>query len=96
MKSVKFLVAGLILCFSFGAHQVAYADPYPIGNPFYNFSSKTCMPAPDLVITVTERNPMGGEPITRQVRVKRDLCEYYDADGKLLGWAYEITGGNWY
>ena len=39
---------------------------------------------------------MGSEPITRQVRAKRDTCEYYDTDGKLRGWGYEITGGNWY
>ena len=96
MKSIKFHIAGLILCFSFGAHQVAYADPYPIGNPIINFSAKTCLPAPDLVITILETNPMSGEPIEKQIRIKRDICHYYDADGNLLGWGYEITGGNWY
>ncbi len=53
------------------------------------------MPAPDLVIAVYEQS-MSGEPIKKQVQIKRDLCEYRDADGNLLGWGYEITGGNWY
>lgn len=96
MKSIKFLIAGFILCCSFGAHQVVYADPYPIGNPIFNYSSKTCMPGPDIVITVEEVNPMSGEPIVREVRIKRDICQYYDSDGELIGWGYEIVGGNWY
>ncbi|MCY3859823.1 MAG: hypothetical protein OXG25_13025 [Gammaproteobacteria bacterium] len=54
------------------------------------------MPSPNLVITIWETNPINGEPIERKVRVKRDICHNYDADNQLLGWGYEITGGNWY
>ena len=86
----------VLSCAFFSAHQVAYAEPYPIGNPICNFFRKTCMPSPNLVITIWETNPINGEPIERKVRVKRDICHNYDADNQLLGWGYEITGGNWY
>ena len=95
MKFVKLLITGFILCFSLGAHQVAHADPFPIGQPIYNYTSKICLPVPDIVITIID-TVVSGEPIVRKVRVKRRLCEYRDADGELLGWGYETYGTNWY
>ena len=95
MKFIKLFIACSILCFSFGAQQVAHADGYPIGSPITNYSSKTCMAAPDIVITIYEMS-ISGEPIAKQVRIQRQICEYRDADGKVLGWGYEIVGGNWY
>ena len=94
-KRVSVVFAALALSFAVGVGQSTYADPYPIGNPFFNYASKTCMRAPDIVITIHEMS-MSGEPIFRQVRIRRNICQYYDANNELLGWSYEIIGGNWY
>ncbi len=80
-RRASVVITALVLCFTVGVGQSARADPYPIGNPIVNFASKTCLPGPDLVITVYEMNMSGGEPVARQVRIHRNICEYYDAEG---------------